>query len=119
MRFSVTDQWQTFAQTIKAGRLARGWPLRTFARMAGISHPYLCNLEHAKEPPPSDAVLMKMAELLEIPPQTLFSQAGRLPPDVLSQFWQHPAVPPILSTIPGMSLDDAQTFCRQMLANLK
>jgi hypothetical protein len=37
---------------------------------------------------------------------------------VTSQFWQHPAVPPILSTIPGMTLPDAQTFCQQMVASM-
>jgi hypothetical protein len=34
-------------------------------------------------------------------------------------FWAHPAIPPILSTIPGMSLEDAQTFCQQVVAALR
>lgn len=114
MSFSATEHMQSFGQTIKAGRVSHGWTMRTFARMAGISHPYLCNLESDRESPPSNAVLMKMAECLDIPVQTLFAQAGRLPPDVLSEFWQHPAIPPILSTIPGMTLPDAQTFCAQV-----
>jgi hypothetical protein len=59
-----------------------------------------------------------MAELLEVPTSTLFTLAGRLPPEVTSQFWQHPAIPPILSTIPGMTLQDAQTFCQQVLDTL-
>lgn len=118
MRISTLEHWQAFGQTIKDGRVARGWPMRTFARMVGISHCYLCNLELAKVPPPSDAVLLKMAECLEIPYQTLFARAGRLPPTVLLAFWSHPAVPPVLSTIPGMTLDDAQTFCAHILASL-
>jgi transcriptional regulator with XRE-family HTH domain len=118
MSATTIEQWHAFAQAIKARRIAHGWPMRKFARMAGISLGYLGFLETAKAPPPSDAVLMRMAELLEIPTQTLFTMAGRLPPDILSQFWQHPAVPPVLSTIPGMTLDDAQTFCRQVLASM-
>ena len=118
MRISTLEHWQAFGQTIKDGRVARGWPMRTFARMVGISHCYLCNLELAKVPPPSDAVLLKMAECLEIPYQTLFARAGRLPSDVLRALWQHPAMPAILSTLPGMSLDEAQTFCRQVIASL-
>jgi transcriptional regulator with XRE-family HTH domain len=112
------EQWQPFAQTIKARRIAHRWPMRTFARMSGISLGYLGFLETAKAPPPSDAVLMRIAELLEIPTPTLFAMAGRLPSDILLEFWKHPAVSPVLSTIPGMTLDDAQTFCRQVLASL-
>jgi transcriptional regulator with XRE-family HTH domain len=108
------DQWLTFGRTIKDARVAHGWPLRKFARMAGISFGYLGFLETAKAPPPSDAVLMRMAELLEIPAPTLFALAGRLPPDVTTKFWEHPAVPAILSTVPGMTLADAQTFCAQI-----
>lgn len=118
MSHTMSDHWQVFGQTIRDGRVAHGWPLRKFARLCGISHVYLCNLELAKVPPPSDAVLLKMAEHLDIPYQTLFAQAGRLPPTVLLAFWSHPAVPPVLSTIPGMTLDDAQTFCAHILASL-
>ena len=117
MSLTMREHWQAFGQTIKDGRLARGWPMRKFARMVGISFGYLCNLELAKVPPPSNAVLLKMAEALDIPYQTLFAQAGRLPPEITSQFWDHPAIPPILSTV-GMSLSDAQTLCRQVLASL-
>jgi transcriptional regulator with XRE-family HTH domain len=114
----VLDQWRPFAQTIKQGRVAHGWPMRTCARKVGISLGYLGFLETAKTPPPSDAVLLKMAALLEIPTSTLFALAGRLPPEVTPTFWQHPAIPPILSTIPGMTLQDAQTFCQQVLDTL-
>jgi transcriptional regulator with XRE-family HTH domain len=111
-------QWQTFAQTVKQGRLTHRWPMRKFARLSGIALGYLGLIEASKCPPPSDEVLMRMAALLEIPPHTLFALAGRLPPEVTSQFWQHPAVPPILSTIPGMTLPDAQTFCQQVVAGM-
>jgi transcriptional regulator with XRE-family HTH domain len=118
MSATTIEQWHAFARTIKERRIAHGWPMRKFSRMAGISLGYLGFLETARCPPPSDAILLKMAELLDIPSQTLFAMAGRLPPDILLEFWQHPAVPPVLSTIPGMTLEDAQTFCRQVLASL-
>ena len=85
--------------------------------MAGISLGYLGLLETAKVPPPSDTVLTRLAELLEIPTPTLFAMAGRLPTHILFEFWGHPAVSPVLSTIPGMTLADAQTFCRQVIAS--
>jgi transcriptional regulator with XRE-family HTH domain len=118
MSATTIEQWQAFAELIKECRVAHDWPMRKFARMVGISLGYLGFLETARCPPPSDTILIKMAELLEIPTPTLFAMAGRLPPDILSEFWRHPAVSPVLSTIPGMTLADAQTFCRQVLASL-
>jgi transcriptional regulator with XRE-family HTH domain len=118
MSATTLEHWQPFAQVIKTHRVAHRWPMRKFARMSGISLGYLGLLETSRCPPPSDTVLTKMAELLEIPASTLFAMAGRLPPDILSEFWRHPAVSPVLSTIPGMTLEDAQTFCRQVLASL-
>ena len=94
MSYTTSDHWHVFGQTIRDGRVALKLPKRKFARLCGISHVYLINVELAKVPPPSDAVLLKMAEHLDIPAQTLFSRAGRLPPTVLLAFWSHPAVPP-------------------------
>jgi transcriptional regulator with XRE-family HTH domain len=118
MRPSRVEHWREFGELIKAHRLRRGYTLRGFARDVPIAPSYQCFIESGQVPPPSDAVLQRMAELLEIPAHTLLTQAGRLPPDILSAFWQHPAILPILSTIPGMTLDDAQRFCRQVLTSL-
>jgi transcriptional regulator with XRE-family HTH domain len=118
MRRSGVPTWQAFGASLKSMRTAHRWGLRPFARAVKIDPGYLCLIESGKTSPPSDEFLMRMAALLEVPHQTLFAQAGRLPPEVTSQFWQHPAIPPILSTIPGMTLPDAQTFCQQMVASL-
>jgi transcriptional regulator with XRE-family HTH domain len=99
-------------------RLARAYTLRGFAREVPIAQSYQCLIESGQVAPPSNGVLVRMAELLEVPSQTLLIQAGRLPPEMLLAFWQHPAVPPILSTIPGMTLETAQTLCRHMLESL-
>jgi HTH-type transcriptional regulator, competence development regulator len=118
MRSTENEQWRAFGDVIKARRISRGYTLRSFAREIPIAPSYQCFIESGQVPPPSDTVLVRMAELLNVPAQTLFVQAGHLPPDMLLTFWQHPAIPPILSTIPGMSLETAQTFCRQVLDSL-
>jgi transcriptional regulator with XRE-family HTH domain len=116
---ATLNRWHALAHTIKHARLARGWPMRQFARLSGIFLGYLGLIEASRCPPPSDAVLMRMAEVLDIPAQTLLLAAGRLPPATLLAFWSHPAIPPVLSTIPGMTLDDAQAFCAHMCATLQ
>jgi hypothetical protein len=61
-------------------------------------------------------VLARLAEVLEVPVNLLLTTAGRLAPEILREFWAHPAIPPILSTLPGMSLEEAQTCVRQVVA---
>jgi len=87
--------------------------------MNAISNGYECNLEYGLVAPPSVPVIYRMAEVLGIPANHLLVKAGKLPPSTMQAFWEHPAIPPILSTIPGMSLEDAQMFCRQMVASLR
>jgi HTH-type transcriptional regulator, competence development regulator len=118
MRAIAAEQKNVFGDTIKARRLARGYTLRGFARAVPIAASYQSFIESGAVPPPSDTVIERMAELLDMPAHTLLIQAGRLPPDVLRALWQHPAMPAILSTLPGMNLDDAQTFCCQVTASL-
>jgi transcriptional regulator with XRE-family HTH domain len=110
--------WEVFGTNLRSMRLTHGWGQRPFARAIKIDPGYLNLVEHGKVAPPSDEFLLRIVDLLQIPPSTLFSLAGRLPPQTLHAFWEHPAIPPILSTLPGMTLPDAQTFCRQVLATL-
>jgi transcriptional regulator with XRE-family HTH domain len=118
MRRSGVPTWQVFGASLKSMRTAHQWGLRPFARAVSIDPGYLCLIEAGKTAPPSDAILRRMAALLEVSEQQLLIQAGRLPPAILLAFWSHPAIPPVLSTLPGMTLDQAQTFCQQRLASL-
>jgi transcriptional regulator with XRE-family HTH domain len=118
MRAIATEHWQQFGDVVRSLRESHGWSLRRCAREIPISHSYQCNIELGQVAPPSDQLIVRMAEIFEVSPRYLLIRAGRLPPVTLSLFWEHPAVPPILSTIPGMSLEDAQVFCRQVVAAL-
>ena len=100
-------------------RKAKGLGLRQFARQVPLTSGYQCNLEYGLVAPPSAGVFCRMAEVLEIPAHHLMARAGKLPPALMLAFWGHPAIPPILSTIPGMSLDDAEMFCRQVVTSLR
>jgi transcriptional regulator with XRE-family HTH domain len=118
MRAAAVEHWREFGEIIRQLREAHSWSLRGFAREMAISPSYQSNIESGQVAPPSDQLIERMAEVLGVSPASLLSKAGRLPPLTLSLFWGHPAIPPILSTIPGMSLEDAQMFCRQVVAAL-
>jgi transcriptional regulator with XRE-family HTH domain len=107
MRTSTVEHWRAFGASLKSLRESRGWGLRPFARATCIAPSYLCFIESGQVPPPSDEKILCIAAVLEVPAQRLLIQAGRLPPDMLRALWQHPAMPAILSTLPGMNLDDA------------
>ena len=115
---AVLPRWADFGQLVRERRLASGMTSRELARQVAISPSYMLYIERARVPPPSNEVIDRLANILDVPAVRLLALAGRLPPHVLEDLWRHPAVPPILSTIPGMSLDDAQTFCRQATAPL-
>jgi HTH-type transcriptional regulator, competence development regulator len=118
MRTSSVEHWQAFGVLLKSLRQSRSWGLRPFARAVGIAPSYQAFIESGHVPPPSEEKILRMAEVLDVPAQRLLIPAGRLPSDVLRALWQHPAMPAILSTLPGMSLDEAQTFCRQVIGSL-
>src|SRR4030042_4506903 len=64
--------------------------LREFARKVGLSPAYLSRIENKKEPPPSEAIIERMAEALGIDKYELFSHAGKIPPEFLETFKKNP-----------------------------
>jgi len=56
--------------------------LRKVAARVGINHSYLSKVEQGKAAPPSDGLIFKLAEDLEMDSDTLFAKAGGVPPDV-------------------------------------
>jgi transcriptional regulator with XRE-family HTH domain len=119
MRSVAVEYWEKFGAEIRSLREAKGLGLRQFAREIPLTSGYECNLEYGLVAPPSVQVIYRMAEVLEIPANHLLAKAGKLPRATMLAFWEHPAIPPILSTIPGMSLEDAQMFCQQVVAVLR
>ena len=64
--------------------------LREFARRVGLSPAYVSRIENGKEPPPSEAVLGRLAEALGADKYELFSSAGKVPTEFLETFKKNP-----------------------------
>jgi len=64
--------------------------LREFARKVGLSPAYLSRIENEKEPPPSEAVVERLAEALGADKYELFSYAGKIPEEFLETFKKNP-----------------------------
>lgn len=64
--------------------------LREFAKKMGLSPAYLSRIENEKEPPPSEAVIEKLAEALGTDKYELFGYAGKVPSEFLETFRKNP-----------------------------
>lgn len=71
-----------FGERVRELRKARGLSQRELAAQAGIDFTYLSKIENARMEPPSEKVILNMAEALDTDPDELTLLAGKIPSDV-------------------------------------
>jgi len=74
----------TFGYEIALARVSKGLSQRAVAEAIGFSQPYLSALECGKGIP-SEAVLQKLATVLDLPVDWLYFKLGHIPYDILRQ----------------------------------
>src|SRR5215471_4168957 len=79
-----------FGGLLRNARRAQGIGLRELARTVQISPAYLSKIETGQFPPPAQGTLVAIAGQLNIDPDVLLAQAGRVPKDVLQTIKQQP-----------------------------
>ena len=86
-----------FGELIREKRLAKGYSLRKFATLVGISPTYLSHVEQGKvDTPPTVERVAKMAELLGENADELIAAAGRMPEDLAPIIRREPEQMPSL-----------------------
>jgi len=83
---------KSFGQVLRELRLRHKdySSLREFAKKVGLSPAYLSRIENEKEPPPSEAVVERLADALGTDKYELFSYAGKVPTEFLETFKRNP-----------------------------
>lgn len=71
------EQFGTYLRSIRKGKMTQ----RELAREIGVGYPYISKLENNVETTPSDEVLIKIAETLNVSIDELFMKAKRIPID--------------------------------------
>lgn len=70
----------TFIRAVKEALQKKGWSMRKAAREAGLDSSFLSKVLSEKRNPPSDErVIIRLAQKLDIDPDSLVIYAGRIP----------------------------------------
>jgi len=97
---------KTFGQLLREKRISKGFSLRKFATLVGISPTYLSQVEQDNVDPPTADRVKKMAELLGENVDEWTSLAGRLTEDLPEIIREAPtAVPDLLRAVRGLNVD--------------
>ena len=73
---------ETFGKTLRRLRLESRVGLRELARLVDKSPGYISDLEQDKVAPPSDEVIVRIAEALRADKNELFSSASKIDPEL-------------------------------------
>jgi transcriptional regulator with XRE-family HTH domain len=99
-----------FGGLLRTARQTQRIGLRELARRIQISPAYLSKIETGQFPPPAEDRLVAIAAQLNLDPDVLLAQAGRVPADVLQTIKQRPIEMAQLIRLAGqlMKQPDAQ-----------
>ena len=96
----------TFGQTVREKRIAKGYSLRKFAQLVGVSPTYQSQVEQDNVDPPTADRVQKMAEILGENVDEWMALAGRLAEDLPGIIHQKPKeVPDLLRAVQGLTAD--------------
>src|SRR5260370_36113534 len=73
----LPDRWKDLGEFIRDQRAGAGLSLRRLSDMAGISNPYLSQIERGLRKPSAE-ILQQIAKALRISAETLYVRAGIL-----------------------------------------
>ena len=105
-----------FGDRIREKRLAKGYSLRKFAMLVGISPTYLSHVEQGKvDTPPTVERVTKMAELLGESADVLLAAAGRAHEASAPIIRNKPEIPSLLRSVSNLSPE----ALRKLLATAK
>lgn len=106
---------RAFGQVLRRRRLEKGYSLRKFAEMVGISPTYLSQVEQGNVDPPTAERVRRMAELLDANPDEWIALAGRMPEDLPEIIQQQPTeLPELLREASGLTAEELRKVRAQV-----
>lgn len=111
----MTGSHKPFGKYLREKRTAKGYSLRRFAELLGVSPTYLSHVEQGKVDSPLTAKLAKRAaELLGENPDEFVVMAGRVPEDLARIIRSKPdSVPELLRATRALRADQVRELAQE------
>ena len=110
----MSGKQRPFGPVLRDMRLAKGYSLRKFADLVGVSPTYLSQVEQGNVDPPTAERVQKMAEILNENADELIALAGRVPGDLHKIIQKQPTqMPELLREAKGLTTEQMQVLIDQ------
>lgn len=104
----------SFGRLLRAKRVEKGFSLRKFAELVGVSPTYLSQVEQGNAQPPTADRVKRMAEILEDNPDEWIALAGRVPGDLSKIIQEQPTeMPELLREASGLTAEQLRKLTEQ------
>lgn len=107
---------KTFGQALRDVRRSKGVSQRDLAEQVGVDFSYISKVENERLPPPSADTIVKICEVLEIPPDELLALTGKMPSSIKDMLSSSPAALEFMRQAHTMGLteDDWENLSQQL-----
>lgn len=111
-----TVKQKTFGQTLKEIRRSKDITQRQLATAVGVDFSYISKIENDRMPPPAADTIVKICEVLDVPPDDLLAMTGKMPTPIKEAISEKPAAQEFLREAQNMTLTDDEwsTLTRQL-----
>lgn len=111
---------KTFGQTLKEIRRKKGVTQRELAAAVGVDFSYISKIENDRMPPPAADTIVKICEMLDVPPDNLLAMTGKMPTQIKEAISENPAAQQFLREAQNMTLtEDEWGALTQQLKKLR
>lgn len=110
----MSHRGKPFGQIVREKRLEKGFSLRKFAELVGVSPTYLSQVEQCNVDPPTAERVKRMAELLGESVDEWTALAGRVPEDLPGIIQKQPTeMPELLREASGLTAEQLRKLREQ------
>lgn len=104
---------KTFGAAIKKRRVEKGLSQRALAERLSVNFTYLSKIESGEMAPPSEEVIRKMADALEMNQDELFALAKKVPAELV-ELAMRPNMPRLLRAAKDLSPEDLERIANEL-----
>lgn len=107
---------KTFGQVLKEIRRSKDVTQRELASAVGVDFSYISKIENERMPPPAADTIVKICEVLGVPPDDLLAMTGKMPTPIKEAISEKPAAQQFLREAQNMTLtdDEWETLTQQL-----